>query len=152
MKYAGIGARMTPTNHLTEMHEFAARFARAGHRLRTGGAKGADEAFALGCIVAGGECQIFRPSVATDQMLNHASLFHPAWDKLSDYVKRLMGRNSAILLGENLDDPVDFVVCWTPGGRVTGGTGHGLRIAETYRIPVYNLYHPETLKKLETLT
>ncbi len=56
-------------------------------------------------------------------------------------------RNTFQVLGPNLDDPSDFVVCWTPDGaekaedtsEVTGGTGTAIRIASTYEIPVYNL-------------
>lgn len=43
-----------------------------------------------------------------------------------------------ILLGRDLNDPVDFVVCWTPGAQAVGGTGQALRIAEAYGIKVYN--------------
>ena len=53
------------------------------------------------------------------------------------------------MLGDDLDQPVSFVVCWTPGGEVTGGTGQALRIAADpqYNIPVFNLalHRPEAL-------
>ena len=44
-----------------------------------------------------------------------------------------------MLLGETLDRPVDAVVAWTVQGRVEGGTGMGIRIAESRGIPVLNL-------------
>ena len=44
-----------------------------------------------------------------------------------------------MLLGETLDHPVDAVVCWTREGRVEGGTGMAIRIAEANGIPVFNL-------------
>ena len=46
----------------------------------------------------------------------------------------------AIVLGADPDqpDPVDAVTCWTPGGRVVGGTATAMRIAEAYGIPVIN--------------
>jgi hypothetical protein len=74
-------------------------------------------------------------------MVLFAEFYHPAWDSCSDYAKRLHARNGAILLDMNLRTPVDAIVCWTPGGRVTGGTGQALRIAAdpTYAIPVFNL-------------
>jgi hypothetical protein len=34
--------------------------------------------------------------------------------------------------------PVDFIVCWTPYGEVTGGTGQALRIAKANEIAIYN--------------
>lgn len=65
--------------------------------------------------------------------------FHPAWDRCSQYAKNLHARNAAIILGKGLDDPVKFVVCWTKDGKATGGTGQGIRIAESLCIPVFNL-------------
>jgi cell division GTPase FtsZ len=54
-------------------------------------------------------------------------------------VRKLHARNAMIVLGKNLDDPVDFIICWTPGGTGSGGTGQALRIARAYGIPVYDL-------------
>lgn len=152
MIYAGVGSQETPTSHLVEMFNIAYRLASNGFTLRSGGAKGADEAFEKGCDLIKGEKEIFRPSFATQQMIEHASIFHPAWGKLTDYQRRLMGRNSAIILGQDLNDPVDFVVCWTVGGLASGGTGQGLRIAKAYKIPVFNLYDYEAISKLERKT
>ena len=44
-----------------------------------------------------------------------------------------------IALGPILDDPVEFIICWTPGGKVTGGTGQAIRIAKDLDIRVFNL-------------
>ena len=35
------------------------------------------------------------------------------------------------------------VICWTPRGEVTGGTGQAIRIANSLNIPVHNLGLPE---------
>jgi hypothetical protein len=48
-----------------------------------------------------------------------------------------------IILGKNLDEPVKFVVCWTPGGKVVGGTGVAIQIAHKNNIPVINLFKDE---------
>ena len=74
-----------------------------------------------------------------------AERHHPAWYNLNNYVKKLMGRNVLILCGDALEGPtqsemVDEVICWTPGGIITGGTGHTMRVANTYNIPIRNLY------------
>jgi hypothetical protein len=62
------------------------------------------------------------------------------------------GRNAQIVLGDDLKTPVDFVVCWTPDGKLTGGTAMALRIAFDYDIPIFNLGsrlgEVEVLKKL----
>jgi len=44
-----------------------------------------------------------------------------------------------ILFGKDLNTPVEFIVCWTKSGKVTGGTGQALRIAKYYDIKVYNM-------------
>ena len=64
---------------------------------------------------------------------------HPAWDRCSPTVRKLHARNAAVVLGNTLDRPVDAAVCWTMHGRVTGGTGTAIRIAEAHGIPVLNL-------------
>lgn len=49
-----------------------------------------------------------------------------------------MTRNSFQALGLNLDRPADFIVCYTDGGKLKGGTAQALRIAADYQIPVFN--------------
>ena len=47
------------------------------------------------------------------QALVLAGQVHPAWHRCDDYAKRLHARNCMQILGRNLDEPADFVVCWT---------------------------------------
>jgi hypothetical protein len=51
----------------------------------------------------------------------------------------MMARNVEIVLGAWLDKPVCYVIAWTPGGRETGGTAQGMRIAKACGVPVMNL-------------
>jgi hypothetical protein len=74
--------------------------------------------------------------------LEHAAKYHPAWHKCSYDVQRLHARNSLIMLGWQLNEPVDFVICWTKDGKASGGTGQALRIAEAYNIPIFNMHDP----------
>ena len=137
--YAGIGARNTPSRVLSWMNEMATRRAANEWLLRSGGARGADYAFQSG---AGKHCEIFTASSDIPQWaFDVAEEYHPAWDRLSGYVRKLMARNSMIIFGEAGDDPVDEIICWTLGGEARGGTGQALRIAEDWNIPVTNLYH-----------
>lgn len=76
-----------------------------------------------------------------DRLRNFAKIYHPAWHRLSKYAQDLHTRNSCQIMGEDLDDPVDFVLCYTKDGKATGGTGQAIRIAEAHNIPVYNLYY-----------
>jgi hypothetical protein len=141
--YAGIGSRETPPEVLEFMETVARGYAMQGTLLRSGGAKGADTAFEKGCDAVEGEKEIFRPEHATAEALEHASQFHPNWHACGVYAKKLHARNSMIILGADLDDPVDFVICWTPKGVKIGGTAQGLRVAEAHGITVLNLGNEE---------
>jgi len=124
------------------MTSIATMLAMSGWKLRSGHARGADAAFETGaCDVPGAPFEIFVALNAENQPLwfNHARKYHPTWNKLNREAQQLHARNSAIMLGRKLDTPVDFVVCWTPQGKVQGGTGQALRIAADYSIPVFNL-------------
>ena len=144
--YAGIGSRSTPKNILHLMRHVAKSLACRGYILRSGGARGADKAFESGCL---GKKEIFTAKDATYRSVYHAELFHPNWDRVSPYAKLLLARNSQIVLGENLDKPVEFVVCYTPDAQVVGGTGQALRVAKGYQIPIHNLGDPEQVRLVE---
>ena len=108
-----------------------------GWLLRSGGARGADSAFAAGCP----GLRVFRPEDAEGRTWAE-SLFrevHPAPHRCSSYVKLLHMRNAMIVLGENGSEPVDAVVCWSQGGKAVGGTGVAMMMAESNDIPVLNL-------------
>lgn len=144
--YAGIGSRETPEPIQLQMQSIAMQLAMRGYVLRSGAAIGADKAFEKGCDALAGP-KVIRCATHWQPAIDHAQRYHPAWEKCTDAAKALHGRNSLIMLGDDLDLPVRFVVCWTPGGEVTGGTGQALRIAADYSIPVFNLalYRPEAL-------
>lgn len=149
--YAGIGSRKTPEESLEQIRVIAYVLAQSGFVLRSGGAKGADTAFERGCDLAGGEKQIFLPwngfegkkssdkgiySEISPLALEIASKIHPTWNRLSQGAQKLHARNCHQILGPDLETPVHFVVCWTPG---TGGTEQALRLARQRAIPIINL-------------
>ena len=151
--YAGIGARATPASVLADMTVMAGWLARTGWHLSSGGADGADSAFAGGAPAGqrtvwlpwrgynghrGPDCRVLSPAVL-EACIEIAAPLHPAWDRCSPAVRKLHARNAAVLLGETLDRPVDAVVAWSSQGRVEGGTGMAIRIAEVRDIPVLNL-------------
>ena len=153
LSYAGIGARRTPPSVLSDMTRIAQWLCRTGWHLNSGGARGADEAFANGASAetrtlvlpwsgynghAGSDCRM----LSTDERQharNLAALLHPAWHKCSRGVRALHARNAAVVLGRALNRPVDAVVCWTPGGELVGGTGIALHMADRAGVPVLNL-------------
>ena len=153
LTYAGIGSRATPTTVLADMTKMAAWLARTGWHLASGGADGADTAFAGGAPAGqrtlylpwpgynghgGPDCRTpSRTELSTS--MDIAARLHPAWHRCSPAARKLHARNVNILLGAALDRPADAVVAWTRDGAVTGGTGMGLRIAAAHGIPILNL-------------
>ena len=141
--YAGIGSRQTPPEILAKMTSMAEEAEKQGHILHSGGAKGADTAFSNG-VKSIYNKRIFTVSsldrcISKQLALDIAKIHHPAWDRCSDYARLLHARNALIVLGINLNQPVEYIICWTPGGATTGGTGTALRMARTYNIPIINL-------------
>src|SRR5690606_35385306 len=133
--HARIGSRETPAAVGLEMQNIAMQLALRAWVLRSGAARqgakaapdriSADEQFERGCMMVGGKA-VLRTRTTWQPALDHAAQFHPAWDRCSDIAQALHARNSLVMLGDWLDKPVSFVVCWTEG---SGGTAQALRIA-----------------------
>lgn len=146
--YAGIGSRTTPETICNLMARIALYLDGQGYTLRSGHASGADQAFEAG---AGSAKEIFIPwsgfngsnsdLLPVPAAFKMAEEFHPGWKFLNQGMKKLHARNCHQVLGYSLDDPVEFVLCWTHDGTAKGGTGQALRLAEAHKIPIYNLYH-----------
>ena len=162
MAYAGIGARATPSHIQPLISKVARRLALRGFTLRSGGAAGADQAFEHGCV--GFPAEIFLPwkgyqNNASERWnippgaMQIASCIHPAWQGLSHSEQKFIAGAGLQILGQKLNKPVDFVVCWTPDGaqsesecsRKTGGTGQAIALADRWQIPIFNLARPDAL-------
>jgi len=124
----------------------ATKLANDGYVLRSGGAIGADKAFEAGC---GGKCQIFYANDATTESMAIAAKVHPAWHRCSEYAKKLHGRNVFQVLGKDLKTPSTFLLCWTPGAKLVGGTATAMRLAELNNVPIYNLADPFARRRVE---
>jgi hypothetical protein len=147
--YAGIGSRgRTPSFIFDMMSSVASKLESIDYILRSGGAQGADTAFENGVIYNNNK-EIFRPKHATTEAIELASRFHPTWDACSPIARKLHGRNSMIILGSDLNSPVKFVICYTHDGSDSGGTGLGIRIAQNFNIPVFNLFHTDIRDRLD---
>lgn len=154
--YAGIGSRETPINILNNMTQIAEYLANKNYILRSGGAAGADTAFEVGANHKAATSQfcdepipeIFYATDCTEEAMKLSAKYHPAWHRCSDFAKKLHGRNAMILLGQNLDTPVKFVVCYTTDGLASGGTGQALRIAQDLKIQIFNLHDKATKDRL----
>ena len=68
-----------------------------------------------------------------------ASEVHPAWDRCNEWARGMHSRNCHQILGYDLQSPVDAVICWTPDGKIQGGTSTALKLSMKYNIPVFNL-------------
>lgn len=173
--YCGIGSRSTPPSVLDEMATIAKICHHHGYHLNSGGADGADTAFEDSTLAVDGDCNIFLP---WPNFNNHkgerftrpkpdaypiAATLHPAWSFMKPPVKALLARNIHQVLGWSLNDPVDFVVCYTTDGAEsaaqytirTGGTGIAIQLADKLNIPVFNLCNDgrynDLLAYLETI-
>lgn len=160
MIIAGIGSRDTPLAVQDQMRKIGAYCLANGIRLLSGHADGADWSFECGAQEA---CTAFLPwrgyninlvsraeHVVTPYMPSHEILLeeilvkhHPRPSVLTETAKLLLRRNAYQVLGFDLITPVKAIVCWTYGANAVGGTGHALRIAKAYDIPVINMYKPE---------
>lgn len=157
--YAGIGSRETPEHILAAMRAICKRLGELGFTLNTGGADGADTACEEGAIEAKSPHNVFLPwpnfnkhhsplDTVCDSAKEMGCYYHPRGKMLSPAQQKIMGRNCYQVLGRDLKTPVDFILCWTPGGKDVGGTGQALRIARDRDIPIFNLFHSSALDDL----
>lgn len=170
LAYTGIGSRKTPAGVIQLMQGTAGWLAARGFVLRSGGADGADMAFEIGA--GDGPKEIYLPWRGFNG--NRSPLFnltngaaaaeiaatiHPAWPRLKPSVQGLHTRNVYQVLGQDLADPAQFVVCWTPDGAQTeqersadtGGTGTVIALAIRRGVPVINLARVGAMDRLTAL-
>lgn len=164
MKYAGIGTRNMVWNgvnyrqkvkdNIIELHEY---YRMGEDLLRSGGADESDAIHEEIHRSFNGKCEIFLPWKKfnghsstlfniSDEAIQLAYKFHPLGDRLTHPARALMARNGYQMLGYNLNDPVDYVICSTPD-MTKGGTSQAIRIAKHYNIPVFNLFYEGDFEK-----
>lgn len=161
MFYTGVGSRRTPETIQYLMANAAVCLGSSGFILRSGGADGADAAFEHGVRHGQLSAEIYRPINSRrelgwitqypqdlwDKAMSMAASSHPAWDRCSPYARALHARNAFQVMGQDLQSPSDFMLCWTPDGATTrqdtsvatGGTGTAIRIACMNQVRVFNL-------------
>ena len=155
LPFTGVGSRKTPEDVQEHMTLVARVLEEASFTLRSGGADGADKAFEAGVsklkeiyIPWGGfnnrssvEEGVITgwPNKMTGDFAKYtAARLHPNWDACSAGARKLHARNMAQLLGHTMLQPSLFVVCWTPNGSGSGGTGQALRGAAWLGIPIFD--------------
>jgi hypothetical protein len=156
--YTGVGSRETPPEICSFLTEIARYMHELGITLRSGGAKGADDAFEKG---AGENKEIYLPKYKSNDRKSNGSTIidssklpgwkdcildalriHPAPERLNDYSIALHARNVNQVLGSDRNTPSIFVIGWAikSGKSVKGGTRTAFELAKIHRIPVINLY------------
>jgi len=147
--YTGIGSRETPKDVIILFKNIGKILGKTQYTLRSGHAIGADQAFEEGCDMVNGKKEIYLPwenfeksnsnlIVRDKKAFEIAENFHPYWYNLKPGAKKLQARNSHQILGKDLNTLTNFVICWTKDGKGTGGTGQAIRIANYYKIPVFD--------------
>jgi hypothetical protein len=162
--YAGIGGRTIPRSIAEEMTKLGSHFEAKGFTLRSGNASGSDQAFALGVEEA---AQIWLPwshfekdfriskpkhtymtiSTFDQEATSSASIFHPLGDMLTGDSRKFMARNYRQVIGRQ-EPNCEFVLCYTFDGKIQGGTGQAMRIANHHKIPIINMFEFDTAKKV----
>jgi len=156
MVYAGIGSRKVPLNVVKHIHFISERFRKLGYTLRSGGADGCDKAFE---DYAGENKEIYLPWERFNNnkselhdisplSVDMAKYYHPAPNSLTSTTLKIMARNCYQVLGEDLDTPVEFIVCYTKDGEEIGGTAQAIRIAKDKGIPIYNIHNNKNYIKI----
>lgn len=162
MKYAGIGGRILPDGMEDTLVWFGKTLAQMNITLRSGAAPGSDTAFEKGCDMVSGPKEIFLPWWKFAAHPSELYTIPPeayeiaeqvykfgGWKLTKDTTKKFMARDCMQITGLTLDDPVDFVVCYTRDGcehdrdrsRTTGGTGQAISYASRLDIPIFNLHN-----------
>lgn len=164
MIITGIGSRETPPDICELFTELGAEARARGWWVRSGHADGADYAFELGarenCIVylpwrgfnrekelvGRGHAEPFR-----EEVFKIVTKIQPYAKDLSDGVKLIKSRNVYQVLGVDLKSPSDVVVCWTPFGEITGGTGLAIKLAMNNNIQVINVGDERVERNLDSI-
>ena len=162
--FAGIGSRETPESLIPTIQDLSQKLISLGFVLRSGGASGADSFWENAYDKFDGKKQIYLPwknfnnNSSTlyeikDWAVETAEIYHPNWNKLSETAKKLHSRNVYQIKGYNdyYDELSEFVICYTPDGKDSGGTAQAIRIARKIGIPVFNLYEPSCENQIDSL-
>lgn len=152
--YTGVGSRKAPKSALRKMIYFGKRLAKHGAILRSGACRGPDRAFEIGCDSVNGPKEIYLPFAGYEDREEEESVYirgacsearkmaqavHPAWFVCQEASMCFHTRNVYQFFGLDLETPSRFVICWTPGGFMEGGTRTVMELARIHRIPVFNL-------------
>lgn len=177
-RVAIIGSRETPSESLDLLRQVGKTLADRGLGLTSGDADGADlagyEGFVSSSIKLPGAARIYLPwenmrypsgrtrtvdnetFICPKSFPNYWKAFELAFQARGSFLGLGRGgiamhvRNAYQILQDDLQTPVQAVVCYAPPARkglaVKGGTNTAYQIAIDYHVPVWNLATPEGLE------
>ncbi|ATS94074.1 hypothetical protein P13BB106kb_p090 [Pectobacterium phage DU_PP_V] len=175
--YTGIGSRETPISITDHMSDIAVELYHLGFWLRSGRAKRADYAFQRGAEYAAKDTRVYRqeiylPDTSFEKQFGNigailpskfdnyedaeylVSTIHKAGDNLRGFARRAHTRNMYQVLGQDLNTPSRFLICYAkPEGktRVSGGTNSAWVLAGRNNVPRYNLWYDSALQDVYSL-
>lgn len=153
--FTGVGHRDVKHFFVTLASYISEVAVKKGYKLRTGDAIGMDHGFRSGTKAHQRDVYsakklpwaIHGPSCNNwDDALAIAGSIHPNWGVCTPYVKALHARNVFQVLGEDINTPSDFLVCYArpvdeERTMVKGGTNTTYQIARDWNIPIFNLFY-----------
>lgn len=155
--YGGIGSRKLNDGEIGRCFDIGKQRALESWILRTGAAKGADQAFAEGALVVRGRVVLCLPWASYEkawvewaqrhgaevevlrnrdqEAWDSVTQYHPAASRLTRGVRAMHARNFVILRG------CEECIAWPKKDKYGkyGGTGQGMRIAEAAGVALWNL-------------
>lgn len=146
--YTGVGSRDTPDFVCEAFTEIARFLEEDSYKLRSGHADGADTGFENG-VKNPANKQIWLPKAGwrgsdsphftvLPEAVEMAKKIHPDWSAMKEFGHAAHSRNCHQVLGPNLDDPSNFLLCWTEGAMKKGGTRTAIILAQNHKVPLIN--------------
>lgn len=184
--YSLVGSRETPKDIMELMTRFVEKGCRYGYISRSGGADGSDTCAEEGVYrflstqelpesFAGNYMEIYLPWKDFNGRCSQSSGYytlpwmdskyeaekiasetHPAWERCSQGAKKLHTRNVLQGLGQDLQTPSRFILCWAKPKHqdrrteeVLGGTGTCVKLGIDNGVEIINLYWEDQRKRVE---
>lgn len=157
--YTGIGASEPSDAGYSFGHKLAFYLAKHGFRLRSGGARGMDTAWALGAGLVTKDSEIFLPQSVPawcyEEVVNYLD---PgcSLSTMRPVVRDLLARNMQQVLGRDGNAKSMFVLYWTKtldgADKNAGGTRYAVRCAKAHGIPTLNILDSDLSSVLAWVT
>lgn len=162
--YVGGGNPDAPPHILQKMEDLARELELHGYTLRAGGLDGPESAFENG---ASKLKEIHLPwkgfnnkdssfTFTSNRAKEIASQYHNAYKGLKPAIQTILAKNVRVVTGKDLKSPALFAIVWSEDGAEsnreksmkTGNVGHLIAVADSMRIPIFNLGKPDAEERL----